>query len=179
MFINSKTAEENAILCAACEICAAARTAPKACGVDVLDTAVLTGDEKNALAAEMRRLAGENGDSFFIRDAGNVEASQAVVLVGAQYSTRRLGHICQLCGFESCKPCEDAGARCIYPALDLGIALGSAVSLATGHRIDTRIMFTIGKAAAAMKLLGDCELIMGIPLSVSGKSPFFDREARK
>ena len=41
------------------------------------------------------------------------------------------------------------------------------------------VMFTIGKAAASMKLLDGCELIMGIPLSVSGKSPFFDREAKK
>jgi hypothetical protein len=31
------------------------------------------------------------------------------------------------------------------------------------------------KAAAALGLLGDHKLIMGIPLSVSGKSPFFDR----
>jgi len=32
-----------------------------------------------------------------------------------------------------------------------------------------------GKAAASLGLLGEHKLIMGIPLSVSGKSPFFDR----
>ena len=31
------------------------------------------------------------------------------------------------------------------------------------------------QAAAALGLLGEYKLIMGIPLSVSGKSPFFDR----
>ncbi|MCL2299893.1 MAG: ferredoxin domain-containing protein, partial [Firmicutes bacterium] len=35
---------------------------------------------------------------------------------------------------------------------------------------------TTTKAAAALGLLGEYKLIMGIPLSVSGKSPFFDRE---
>ena len=179
MFVNSKTAEENAVLNAAFELCAAARTAPKACGVDILDTAVLTGEDKDAVANKMRELAGENGDSFFVRDAGNLDKSQALVLVGAKFTTRHLGHLCQLCGFDTCKTCEDKGARCIYPALDLGIALGSAVSKVTDMRIDTRIMFTIGKAAAALKLLGEYELIMGIPLSVSGKSPFFDRQQQK
>jgi uncharacterized ferredoxin-like protein len=36
-------------------------------------------------------------------------------------------------------------------------------------------MFTIGQAAVSLGLLGDYKLIMGIPLTVAGKSPFFDR----
>jgi len=43
------------------------------------------------------------------------------------------------------------------------------------HRIDNRIMFTIGKAASTLGMMPECKVIMGIPLSVSGKSPFFDR----
>ena len=57
-----------------------------------------------------------------------------------------------------------------------GIALGSAVSLAADARIDNRIMFTVGKAAAALGLLGEYKMVIGIPLSVSAKTPFFDRE---
>jgi uncharacterized ferredoxin-like protein len=60
--------------------------------------------------------------------------------------------------------------------MDLGVALGSAVSVAADARIDNRMMFTIGKAAASMGLLGEYEMIIGVPLSVSGKTPFFDRE---
>ena len=59
--------------------------------------------------------------------------------------------------------------------IDLGIAVGSAVSVAADMRIDNRVMFSVGKAAQSMKLLGECTRIMGIPLSVSGKSPMFDR----
>ena len=178
MFINSQKAEETAVLQLANSICAAVRTAPKACGIDHLDAAVLTGEDKTRVAAEIRRLGEALGDrgKFFIRDAGNVDTCGAVVLVGAQYKVRNLNELCTLCGFENCAACTDAGATCVFTAMDLGIALGSAVSLAADKRIDNRIMFTIGKAAASLGLLGDYKLIMGIPLSVSGKSPFFDRK---
>ena len=45
-------------------------------------------------------------------------------------------------------------------------------------RLDNRIMFTIGKAAAALGLLGEYSLVMGIPLAVLGKSPFYDRGSK-
>ena len=177
MIIDSQTAEEQAILNLAYAVCAAARTAPKACGIDHTDTAVLTGEDKAQVAEEMRRLGrglGEGG-RFFLRDADNVDASSAVVLIGAQYKTRELNDKCGLCGFENCAASISAGATCVFTSLDLGIALGSAVSMVADNRVDNRIMFTIGKAAASLGLLGDYKLIMGIPLSASGKSPFFDR----
>ena len=178
MLINSKTAEESAILNLAYSVCAAIRTAPKACGIDHIETAVLTGEDKDRLTAEMRKLGEEHGENgkFFIRDAGNVDASGAVVLVGAKYETRGLNEKCKLCRFENCNACENAGATCVFTSMDLGIALGSAVSLVTDNRVDNRILFTVGQAAARLGLLGEYELIMGIPLAVSGKSVFFDRK---
>ena len=177
MIINSKKAEESAILNLAYSVCAAARTAPKACGIDHLETAILIGEDKDRVAAEMRKIAegaGKNG-KHFRRDADNVDASGVVVLVGAKYETRGLGEMCKLCGFEDCGACEKAGAACVFTSMDLGIALGSAVSLVADNRVDNRIMFTIGQAAARLRLLGEYKLIMGIPLSVSGKSVFYDR----
>jgi uncharacterized ferredoxin-like protein len=118
--------------------------------------------------------AGEEG-KFFCRDADNVDASGAVVLVGAKYEVRGLGEKCRLCGFEDCTACGKAGATCVFAPMDLGIALGSAVSFVADNRIDNRIMFTIGQAAASLGLLGEYRLIMGIPLSAAGKSVFYDR----
>lgn len=177
MFINSKQAEEQAVLNLAYSVCAAARTAPKACGIDHLDTVILTGEDKSKVALEMHRLGDNLGNraKFFARDAGNVDASGAVVLVGVKYQTRGLNEICGLCGFTNCAGCMEAGASCVYTGIDLGIALGSAVSLIAEQHVDNRIMFTIGKAAASLGLMAEYKLIMGIPLSVSGKSPFFDR----
>jgi uncharacterized ferredoxin-like protein len=177
MFINSKDAEEQAVLDAARDMCAAARTAPKACGVDELDTAIVTGADKDALTAKMREIGKSMGEKggFFVRDADNVDASSAVVLIGAKYDTRKLGAMCKLCGFEGCTSCKQAGATCVFTPMDLGIALGSAVAIAADRRLDNRMMFTVGKAAAALGHLGEHSMIIGIPLAASGKSPFFDR----
>ena len=60
--------------------------------------------------------------------------------------------------------------------IDLGIALGSAVSIAADYRVDNRIMYSIGKAAAEMKYADDSVVWHGIPISISGKNIFFDRK---
>ena len=68
MLINSSKAEETAILNLAYSVCAAARTAPKACGTDHLETAVLIGEDKDRVAADMRKIGesmGESGKSVF------------------------------------------------------------------------------------------------------------------
>lgn len=176
MMIHEKEAEEGRVVEVAKAMCVAARTAPKAKGVDKIHTAILTGEEKDQLADEMDRIAEELGFGFFHRDANNLRVSQAVVLIGEENAVRGLNAGCNFCGMGECKSCMEAGARCAYTGIDLGIAVGSAVSIATDARVDNRIMFSIGRAALEMHLLGEdvCQ-IMGIPLSASGKSPFFDR----
>ena len=176
MFIDSKKAEEQAVLNTAYAICAAARTAPKTRGVDHTDTAILTGEDKKKLADEMRRMGEVFSSPILSRDANNIEACAAVVLIGTKSAPRGLNELCAICGFSNCAACTDAGAKCVFTAMDLGIALGSAVAIAADNRIDNRMMLTIGKAAASLGLMGEYNMIIGIPLSVSGKSPFFDRK---
>ena len=64
MFINSQKAEEQAVLNLAYSICAAVRTAPKACGIDHMDTAVLTGEDKQKAVAQMIKDKHNNPDAF-------------------------------------------------------------------------------------------------------------------
>ena len=175
MIISSETAEKRAIEDAAARMCATARTAPKAKGTDMIVTAVVTGEDKDRLSEEMRKMCGYDEKHFFMRDAGNVDSSGAVVLIGTLDSRRGLGKMCGLCGFDGCGENANAGAVCSFDAIDLGIAVGSAVSVAADMRIDNRVMFSVGKAAQSLGILGECTKIMGIPLSVSGKSPMFDR----
>ena len=78
----------------------------------------------------------------------------------------------------SCSACAGAGGVCVYDPLDLGIAIGSAAAVAAERHIDNRIMFSCGRAANSLGLLDGAPLIMGIPLSVTGKSPFFDRKPK-
>ena len=68
------------------------------------------------------------------------------------------------------------GATCLLKALDLGIALGSAVKTASIFNVDNRIMYRIGVAARRLNLLPEANIIMGIPLSARGKNIYFDRK---
>jgi len=136
MFINSQKAEEQAVLNLAYAVCAAVRTAPKACGIDHMDTAIVTGEEKKKITDKMRRLSETIPAPFFSRDADNTDASGAVVLVGIKYQPRGLNERCGLCRFANCASCNDAGAVCVFIGIDLGIALGSAAALAADSRID-------------------------------------------
>lgn len=177
MIYNAETMEANAVLDTAQLMCAAARTAPKTRGIDCSVSLVLTGEDLLALADKMEeideRKNGANRTSF-TRDANNVRKSQAVVLLGVKKYYYGLN--CGYCGFESCAACEKAGCSCVFGLIDLGIAVGSAVSASANLRVDSRVMFSIGKAAAEMNYAGNDVVWLGIPLSVSGKSPYFDRK---
>ncbi len=179
MKYDSMQMEERAVLETAARMCAAARTAPKAKGLDRIVTLVLTGGEKNALADRMHEVANrEFGDAptTFHRDAENLRAAAAVVLIGIRPAQRGLA-FCSLCGFENCAACAKAGGRCCFDGIDLGIALGSAAAAAADDRVDSRIMYTVGKAAEEMSYAEESVIWHGIPLSVTGKSVFFDRKA--
>ena len=70
----------------------------------------------------------------------------------------------------------EVGGTCSFNSGDLGIAVGSAVAMASDFRIDNRIMYTAGKAAIELRMLGDeVKIAYGIPLAAMGKNPFFDR----
>ena len=176
MKLESWEAEKRAALAAADAMVAAARTAPKGCGVDHIEMAILEGEDKDELAREMRAVAKESGKAFFERDADNVDRSYYVVIIGVTSEPRHLP-ICGLCGIEGCHDMQEHHGRCALNLTDLGIAVGSAVSIAADCRMDNRIMFTAGVAAKRLHVLpGDIQVCYGIPISVSGKNPYFDRK---
>lgn len=175
MITKSQPAEERAVFAAADIMMAAARTAPKGCGLDNLETMLVSGEDKNKLSEAMRGIAKETGADFFERDAGNVDACPVVILLGAVNSPVGLTD-CGFCGFSACDETIKVGANCAFNITDLGIAAGSAVAVGADHRIDTRIMFSAGKAAIRLNLFeNDVRVAYGIPLSVTSKSIFFDR----
>ncbi|MDO5000892.1 MAG: DUF2148 domain-containing protein [Eubacteriales bacterium] len=170
--------EEQAVLQTAARMCAAARTAPKAHGKDTILTLVLTGEDKDKLAKEMESLGyeimGDKMDTWYGRDANNVRNAEAVVLIGAAKKYRGVPN-CGYCGFGDCGSCKSSGGNCAFAYVDLGIAVSSAVNAAASDKVDCRIMFSIGKTAMQLSLVDEDVLWLGIPLSVSGKNIFFDR----
>ena len=159
------------------KVIVAARTAPKARGINNLETALITGDDIKEFSDKMKQIAKQSGETFFARDAANILNAKAIVLLGSKYQTYGLKR-CGYCGFESCDdPKRPQNAACVFHNIDLGIAIGSAVSIASNHRVDNRIMYTIGQAALELNIFEkDVRIVFGIPLAVTSKNPFFDRE---
>lgn len=177
MMYDSLTMETESVMETARLMCAAARTAPKTRGLDYTETCVLTGEEKEALADEMERLAPIFGYEFFTRDAGNIRASHAVVLIGTTYQQRGLNEGCGYCNRKNCAECLKDNSVCAYDNIDLGIAVGSAVSVAANARIDNRVMFSAGRAALSLGIMRkEMKVILAVPLSATKKSPYFDRK---
>ncbi len=142
----------------------AAKTSPKARGIDNIVVGVIDRrEELEALADKMDELSRVYGE-FFARDAQNVRNSVAVVLIG-----------CRIASINLKTPRDwkiDADTVCSI--VNLGIALGSAVKIASMLNVDNRIMFTVGVAAQEMKLI-DADYVFGIPLSATSKNIYFDR----
>ena len=179
MFYHSEEMELRAALDAAARVCAAARTAPKARGIDSIRTAVLTDADKDSVADAMERFGAEQGADFFLRDAGNVRAAKVLVLIGIVEAQRGLNGICGYCHHADCAACRANNGVCVYDPMDVGIALGSAAATAADCRMDSRILFSAGRAAQSLGLMGEnVTLIYGLPLAVTGKSPFFDRKKK-
>ncbi len=159
----------------------AARTAPKSKGEDFIEIMTIAGQKLGELADAMLKFGREKNKHNFDRDAANVTASSAVVLIGLKNSTS-LGLNCGACGYPDCNAfgkarkvdVEFLGPICSYRLIDLGIAVGSAVKTAQTFNVDNRIMYRIG-AAARWTGLVDWDYLLGIPLSATGKNIYFDR----
>ena len=175
--------ESEAVLRAAELMAISARTAPKARGIDDVSIVILTGEELSRVADEMEKIGKETGRRFFIRDSGCVRKSAALLLIGVK-SSRPKNLDCGACGYETCSEFEEAGRRpgrdfsgpsCMFQLIDLGVALGSAVKTASLLNVDNRIMFSVGVTAVKLGLI-DADVAIGIPLSATGKNPYFDRK---
>jgi len=174
MLKDSRKAELEAIEQVANLMLAAARTAPKTRGEDNIVTAVVGAGKLKKLIDKMKELGQKNNRPSFIRDANNLEKTSLIVLIGTKIKT--LGLNCRFCGFETCAEATKNNSRCAYNALDLGIAASSAVEVAAKFHIDNRIMYSAGKTAIELGLLGpDIPMALGIPLSATGKNIYFDR----
>lgn len=154
---------------------AAARTAPKTRGIDNIKVLAIDDEPgRQQLVAKMREIATKENRPSLARDAGNIEHSPAVVVIGVESNTAGLN--CGFCGQPSCEELEAANGVCTFNSIDLGIATASAAEIAGKFHIDNRVMYSIGRAALDLHLFEPkVKQALGIPLSVTGKSPFFDR----
>lgn len=159
----------------------AATTAPKTKGENYVQVKIVEGDDLQKLAEAMFAYGEKSGKKNFDRDARNVLKSEAVVLIGIT-DTDTCGLDCGACGYPDCPAflthekieVEFRGPHCAYRLLDMGIAIGSAVKTAGLMNVDNRVMYRIGVLARQLKIV-DWDFVMAIPMSVTGKSIYYDR----
>jgi uncharacterized ferredoxin-like protein len=154
----------------------AARTAPKGRGRDTLLLVKLSGKDLLVLADKMDEIAERSGLKFFARDANNIRNSQVVIVLATKIDPLQMTE-CGYCGHGTCdEKLEYPDVPCAFNTIDLGIATGVAASIAADHRVDNRVMFSAGQAVKELGLLKEpCGPALCIPLSISSKSPYFDR----
>ncbi len=181
MRITAETAESDHILNCAKAMVSAARTAPKGRGADHLETLILCGREKD----DFLDAACKNADllegavrASLLRDIENCRKAAAVVFLGGRAEVSGINDgACTYCSYGSCRECIKQDGFCSFMVMDLGIAIGSAVSVAADMRVDNRIMYTVGREARNLNIFGKpVKLAVAIPLSISSKSMFFDRK---
>lgn len=151
----------------------AARTAPKAKGLDLVEVALVEGEDLNRLSQEMHRLYNETGRPVFERDGNNILQGEGVIVIGIRRQT--LGLDCGHCGYPTCND-KPEPATCAFNSTDVGIALGSAVSVGADLRIDSRVLYSAGIAAQSLGILPGCTQVFAIAIGAASKNPFFDRK---
>ncbi len=156
-----------------------ARTAPKAKGKDFVRLKIITGQAVLELADAMVEYGKITGKKNFDRDGENIRFSSAVLLLALHKATP-VGLNCGACGKDKCAELktvagpEFTGPLCAWRMLDLGVALGSAVKTASILNVDNRMMYRAGVLAKKLGLI-EGELVVAVPVSVSGKNIYFDR----
>lgn len=176
MIQNERDIRHEQVLDIARQMMVSARTAPKGKGIDIIEIALVSGEDIKVLSDKMIAMYEEHGMKFFLRDADNILSAECIILIGTREQPQGLN--CGHCGFATCAG-RSEGVPCALNSVDVGIALGSACATAADHRVDTRIMFSAGLAAQRLDWLKGCRQVYAIPVSASSKNPFFDRKPKE
>lgn len=176
MILNERDCRHTHVLEAARQMMTAARTAPKGKGVDIMEIALIEGNDLLRLADKMEAMVEVHGMKFFLRDADNIRHSECVVIIGTHNLNQGLN--CAHCGYDTCAT-KPQNVPCAINSIDVGIAIGSACATAADLRLDTRVLFSAGLAAQQLDILQGCKQVFAIAVSASSKSPFFDRKPKE
>ena len=84
MIQNERDCRHEHVLDVARQMLTAARTAPKGKGIDVIEAALVTGEDIKKLSEKMVAMVEEHGMKFFLRDADNILQAECVIIIGTR-----------------------------------------------------------------------------------------------
>ena len=120
MIQNERASRHEHVLDVARQMMTAARTAPKGKGVDIIEIAMVTGDDLKVLSDKMVAMVEEHGMKFFLRDAANILQAECVIIIGTREQAQGLN--CGHCGYPTCAG-RPEGVPCAVNSVDVGIAI--------------------------------------------------------
>ena len=97
MILNERDSRHEHVLNVARQMMTAARTAPKGKGIDIIETAIVTGEEIQQLSDTLKAMFEEFGMKFFLRDADNILQAECILLIGTREQAQGLN--CGHCGY--------------------------------------------------------------------------------
>ena len=173
---NSNELEKAAIKDVAEFMAVAARTAPKTRGIDNIEVVAIDDEPmKNKIIDKMKEISKKENRPSFERDANSIGASPVILVIGVKSNPAGLN--CGFCGYPTCAELSKTKGICAYNSVDLGIAIDSAAAIANSFHADNRVMYSIGRACLDLGIFSQTvKQALGVPLSVTGKNPFFDRK---
>jgi uncharacterized ferredoxin-like protein len=172
---NSDELEKAGLMRIAELMAVAARTAPKTRGADNIEVIAIDDAARKKLIEKMAEISKKENRPGFERDARSIADSPAILVMGVR--TNPAGLNCGFCGYPTCAEMAKNNGTCAYNPIDLGIAACSAAAKAADLRADNRIMYSIGRACIDLGLFSKTvKQALGIPLSATGKNPYFDRK---
>jgi len=110
-----------------------------------------------------------------------------LLLLGADLTKPPLWD-CGACGFKSCGDyikyvstnkgtgIGAYGPSCLWKVVDFGIACDYAAAAAAMHRVETRLLFSLGATALFLNRLEGSSFIIGMPVGPVGMNNWFDRD---
>ena len=120
MIQNERDCRHEHVLDVARQMLTAARTAPKGKGIDVIEAALVTGEDIKKLSEKMVAMVEEHGMKFFLRDADNILQAECVIIIGTREQAQGLN--CGHCGFPTCAG-RPEGVPCALNTVDVGLGL--------------------------------------------------------
>ena len=94
MIQNERDIRHEQVLDIARQMMVAARTAPKGKGIDIIEIALVSGEDIKVLSDKMIAMYEEHGMKFFLRDADNILSAECIILIGTREQPQGLncGH---------------------------------------------------------------------------------------
>jgi uncharacterized ferredoxin-like protein len=179
------------LLSVAKSIVLAINKAPQITGKTAIEAEILWGDDLVPIIEVLEPLAPVvrylQWDYETIRRCYEKGESPVIIGIGGKANRSNLGWNCGACGFDTCAEFNAyskdkggggqlGGPSCNWKILDYAIACDWACAAAWQHKVDNRIMGSVGFALQALNYLPNSDIKMGLVLGPPRDLVYYSRE---